>query len=72
MYSGVGYSDSLKDGRLGEQIPVRARFFARIKIGPGDVEVNMHVYLCTRLKMECRIHAPATVSSWKSAFFLTG
>ena len=59
MNSCVGYRDSLKDGRPGERIPVGARFFSRVQTGPGDVEVNMHVYVCTGLKMECRLHGKA-------------
>ena len=72
MYSYVGYTDSLKDGRPGERVPMGVKFFAGVQTGPGDVEINMHLYLCTNLKMECWVHAPATVSSWKSAFLFTG
>lgn len=45
----------------GSESQLGARFFARVQTGPGDEEVNMPVYLRTSLKMECRVHAPATV-----------
>ena len=31
----VQYSDSLRAGRSGDRIPVGARFFAHVQIGPG-------------------------------------
>jgi len=52
-----GYSDSLKDDGPGSD-PDGDEIFLRVQTGPGDGEV----YLCTRLKMECRVHAPATVA----------
>jgi hypothetical protein len=39
------YSDSLRDGRSGDRIPVGARFSAPVQIGPGEPRLLYNAYL---------------------------